>query len=204
MCNTRFVSTPPQSPPVIGDAILSAAYDSLCQVGASKLTIQRLADQANVSRMTVYRRFGDLDTVLRKVMTAEIVHAVAEAEAASTDAETARQRIGTAGAQVVSELATHPVFRSILSNDAQAVLPLLTERFGSGQSVLRDHVAAHLATGMASLGGDGSVREADPTELAFMLVMACQSFVLSAQLVSENVANPAAHIQALIEGWLKP
>ena len=134
MCNTRFVSTPPQSPPVIGDAILSAAYDLLCQVGASKLTIQRLADQANVSRMTVYRRFGDLDTVLRKVMTAEIVHAVAEAEAASTDAETARQRIGTAGAQVVSELATHPVFRSILSNDAQAVLPLLTERLGPGQS----------------------------------------------------------------------
>lgn len=184
------------------DPILRAAHELIVESGVSKLTVQAVARRAGVSRMTVYRHHANLDGIIRNLMTAEIGAIIASARDAVAGAADVRAGVTAAVVHVVRELSDHRLFRSVIETDASVLLPLLTTRFGSGQSLLRDQLRDFLRAGMTRFGGDGSVSDVDPEELAFMMVIACQSFVVSGFVVEQHVDDVGAHLERLVSRWL--
>src|SRR5881392_4266992 len=53
------------------DAYLDAARDAILAVGGSRTTLTDIARRAGVSRMTLYRRWPDTQTLLADLMTRE-------------------------------------------------------------------------------------------------------------------------------------
>ncbi|MET1073986.1 MAG: TetR/AcrR family transcriptional regulator [Umezawaea sp.] len=48
----------------VRDAVLSAVYDELAEVGYPNLTVDNVAGRAGVHKTTVYRRWGSVDAIL--------------------------------------------------------------------------------------------------------------------------------------------
>ena len=73
------------------DRLLDAARECVLAVGVRRTTVTDVARRAGVSRMTLYRRFPDLEAVLAALMTREFGRLVAEAADRSAGT-TARER----------------------------------------------------------------------------------------------------------------
>ena len=72
----------PEDAPSPDDAYLDAAREAILAVGWSRTTLTDIARRAGVSRMTLYRRWPDTQTLLADLMTREWGHVV---EAASVE-----------------------------------------------------------------------------------------------------------------------
>src|SRR3954449_10774453 len=75
------------------DGYLDAAREAILAVGWSRTTLTDIARRAGVSRMTLYRRWPDTQTMLADLMTREWGHVVERAVGEATDGS-ARARIG--------------------------------------------------------------------------------------------------------------
>ena len=60
--------------------MLDAARECVLAVGVRRTTFSDVARRAGVSRMTLYRRFGDLEALLSALMTREFGRLVAAAQ----------------------------------------------------------------------------------------------------------------------------
>ena len=66
----RLASTEFEAAPT-GDELLDAARACVLAVGVRRTTFSDVARRAGVSRMTLYRRYPDLDALLAALMTYE-------------------------------------------------------------------------------------------------------------------------------------
>ena len=71
------------------DAYLDAAREAILAVGWSRTTLTDIARRAGVSRMTLYRRWPDTQTLLADLMTREWGHVVESAAVESAGVEEA-------------------------------------------------------------------------------------------------------------------
>ncbi len=188
------------------DPIVEAAMEVLAELGPTRMTMAEVARRAGVSRMTVYRRYRSLDALVSAVLTAEIADVLTEIAARSRPAGSARDRVVAQSAAMVEALIDHTLLQRVLAVDPQSLLPLLVERIGSGQRMLRDYVAEALRAGMASQGGDGSVRDGDPRLLALTVVTIAQPFVVGSKPLRTQYP-PDALLQefaSAIDAYLTP
>src|SRR3954449_7915646 len=74
------------------DALLDAARACVLAVGVRRTTFSDVARRAGVSRMTLYRRFPDLETLLSTLMTWEFGRVVDEARGDGDGAGSCRER----------------------------------------------------------------------------------------------------------------
>lgn len=186
------------SPTVAADPILRAAYALLCEVGTRRLSVASVAQRADLSRMTVYRRHGDLDRILRTVMTAEIAHVLAPVEAAMARITPIREALAVGSARVVTALIAHPVMRSVVRSEPETLLPYLTARLGTSQVAVLAVLAERIAAGI----DEGSVGPCDPGDRALGILIACQSFVMAAQIVEAHDLDPERQVHDLVFGLL--
>jgi AcrR family transcriptional regulator len=157
-------------------AILDATRASVLDFGVRRTTLTDIARRAGVSRMTVYRRYPDLDAVLRELMTREFGATLdAMAAAAVGDGEDWRARIRRQVAVGVRELREHPLMRKIVDAEPELLLPYVLGRMGATQRYALTLLAAAVAAGQA----DGSVRTGDPEVIARGVMLAAQSFLFS-------------------------
>lgn len=157
-------------------AILDATRASVLDFGVRRTTLTDIARRAGVSRMTVYRRYPDLDAVLRELMTREFGATLdATAAAAARGGEDGRARIRRQVAAGVRELREHPLLRKIVDAEPELLLPYVLGRVGGTQQ----HALALLAAAVAAGQADGSVRAGDPEVIARGLLLAAQSFLFS-------------------------
>jgi hypothetical protein len=117
-----------------------------------------------------------------------------------------RSRVVTGALQIVDTLGEHTLLQRVLELDPQALQPLLVERIGSGQRLLRDALADALAQGMAGRGGDGSVRDGDPRLMALSIVAMAQPFVVWRRPMSAEhpTGELLAELRRAIDGYLQP
>ena len=171
-------------------------------VGLKRTTLADVARRAGVSRMTVYRQWGDLEAIVSALLTSELVALVQECGAAVQALPTARERLVEAGVRTVELLVHHPLYRRVLDLDPELLLPLVVDRFGSTQRAVIALVAEHVSQGQR----DGSVREGDPGLLATCLLLTAQSFVFSARVVESDHKSDAvgAELRLLLDGYLRP
>ena len=166
---------------------LDAARDCILDVGWKRTTLTDVARRAGVSRMTIYRTWPDMQTLLADLMTREwagIVTAAPEAGGDAVDPE----RVAAGVVAAVRELRANPLFRRILDVDPDLVVPYLLDRRGRSQDLILDALAARIATGQEQ----GNLRAGDPVLVARTVLLAAQGFALSAHtMAGEGVTEQA-------------
>jgi AcrR family transcriptional regulator len=181
------------------DALLDAARASIVAVGWRRSTLTDVARRAGVSRMTIYRRWPDMQTLLADLMTREWSVLVEEADTAGAPAE----RIAGGVASTVAALRENELFHKIVHVDPELLLPYLLDRRGRTQ----DALLALLEAGISEGQQDGSVRAGDPTMLARSVLLAAYGFALSAPTMAGDgldVGTFDAELRKLVERYLRP
>lgn len=184
------------------DPLLTAARACILEVGLRRTTLADVARRAGVSRMTVYRQYGDLSAIVAALLTDELLGLLDQAREQVATLPTARERLVSAGVRVVAELAVHPLWCKVLDLDPELLLPLVVDRFGSSQRAAVDQVAEQVEQGQR----DGSIRAGDPQLLATCLLLTAQSFVFSARVIAaEHKSDQTGpELRRLLEGYLRP
>jgi AcrR family transcriptional regulator len=158
------------------DRLLDAARACVLAVGVRRTTVTDVARRAGVSRMTLYRRFPDLEGILAALMTREFGRLVAAAAEQAAGATT-RERVVAMVTHGSRALAEDPLFVRLLDVDPELLLPYVTH--------------------------DGSVRaDAPPEVLAAALELIARGFVLASH--GELGLDPWAELARAIDGYLRP
>jgi AcrR family transcriptional regulator len=176
--------------------LLDAALACVLDVGLRRTTLADVARRAGVSRMTVYRHYPDLDTLVGALLTRELTRVLDEVEVQIRLLPTARERLVEAAVRVVERMESHPLYRRILDLDPELLLPLIVDRFGSTQRAAMARIAELVRAGRE----DGSIRAVDPDLAATCVLLTAQSFVFSARLVEASALTELRH---LLEAYLR-
>jgi AcrR family transcriptional regulator len=180
------------------DRLLDAARACVLAVGVRRTTLTDVARRAGVSRMTLYRRFPDLEAVLAALMTREFGRLVADA-AERADGTTTRARVVAMVVHGSRALAHDPLFVRLLDVDPELLLPYVTRRLGGMQKLAVAAGAEVLAV------QDGSVRtDVPPAVLSAAIELIARGFVLAAHGELEPGLDPWAELRHAIDGYLRP
>lgn len=187
-------------PPRLDDvAVLDAALHCVLAVGVRRTTLTDVARRAGVSRMTLYRRWPDLDTLVADVMTRELLAVAGDGLASpGLDRPTLVQRV----VAVAEQLREHPLIRKIVDVDPELLLPYLLRRRGRSTDAFLEQVVA--AVGRAQAGG--TVRAGDPAVLGRFVLLTAQSYVLSVGAVAGDAPAERlpAELHELLDRYLRP
>jgi AcrR family transcriptional regulator len=178
------------------DPVLDAAQASVLAVGVRRTTMTDVARRAGVSRMTLYRRFPDVTSILQELMTREFAGLIEDGRSASWGDQ--RERLVRGAVAGVRALGAHPLFVRLLDVDPELLLPYLTQRIGTFQGMLREAFAAQIGAGIA----EGSIRAGDPASMAGTLELTLRGFLFAAR--AEDPARDLDELERLLDGWLRP
>jgi AcrR family transcriptional regulator len=181
------------------DLALDAARQSILDVGWSRTTLTDIARRAGVSRMTIYRNWPDMGSLLADLMTREWTGLVQ----VGTTGGDALARLVANGVATVRAIRTNPLFTRIIELDPELLLPYLLERPGRSQRLVVEVIADQIRTGQAA----GEIRKGNPQLLARSIVLACHGFTLSAHtMVAAGVTERQLdkELAALLESYLRP
>ena len=183
-------------------ALLDAARASILAVGWRRTTLTDVARRAGVSRMTISRRWPDMQTLLGDLLVREWGGLI---DTALLDPDTAQasglQRVGRGVVATVGALRENPLFVKIVEVDPELLLPYVLDRLGRNQ----EHVLELLSAAIRAGQDDGSVRAGDADLLARSLLLAVQGSVLSARTMPESLRGPLdAELALLVERYLAP
>jgi AcrR family transcriptional regulator len=167
-------------------AYLDAARACILDVGWRRTTLTEVARRAGVSRMTIYRAWPDMPTVLGDLMTREwgevVARAVTEADAALAGSPTAADRLVAETVATIRALRENELFVRIVELDAELLLPYLLTRRGRSQQAIAEMTAGRIREGQA----DGSIRAGSPVVLSRALLLLAHGFVLSAHTMVDH------------------
>lgn len=182
--------------------LLDAARDCVLAVGLRRTTLTDVARRAGVSRMTMYRKWPDMATLMADLMTREwsTLAVTSDAEAVG---DTARERIVDSMVRGARSLRWHPMFRRIVELDPEVLLPYLVDRRGSVQDAILAQTVAALRKGQPA---DGSLRAGDPALLGRTALLTVHGFVVSAATMTDEVSEEAldSELRLLLDRYLRP
>lgn len=184
------------------DRYLDAARECILATGWTRTTLTDVARRAGVSRMTIYRTWPDMQTLLADLMTREWGGVVAEV-ASTVSGAAPRERLSLGISRTVTALRSNDLLRKIVEVDPELLLPYLLRRRGRSQDNILGVVEPLIAEGQA----DGSVRVGDPTLLARSILLAAHGFTLSAETMADDghaVEEYDEELRLLLERYLTP
>jgi AcrR family transcriptional regulator len=184
------------------DRLLDAARESVLSVGVRRTTLAEVARLAEVSRMTLYRRFPDVRSLLAELMTRQFGALLGREYRLVEHLPVARRRLIEGAVGSIRALAEDPVMRAVLDLDGEVLMPYVVQRSGRVQLLADQFLAAQVVDGHA----DGSVREGDAGTQARALRMMLQSFVLSLRTSPDDVPVTALldELDRTLEAGLRP
>ncbi|GAA4629042.1 TetR/AcrR family transcriptional regulator [Actinoallomurus vinaceus] len=184
--------------------MLDAARDCVLAVGVRRTTLTDVARRAGVSRMTIYRRWPDVSTLVADLMTREWAGVVAPV-APPADGGPVRPRAVEALVAGVAALREHPLFLKILEVDPEILLPYLLQRRGTSQDAMLRAFEKTLRAGHR----DGTIRAGNPARQARAVLLIVQSFAMSGHIVTDG--GPALspedfdeELRQILERYLAP
>jgi AcrR family transcriptional regulator len=166
------------------DTVLDAARDCVLAVGVRRTTLTDIARRAGVSRMTLYRRWPDVRTIVADLMTREWV-GLGDSLQPPDDGRPVRPRFVSGLVTGVRTFRDHPLLRKIIEVDPELLLPYVLDRCGASQLVFLELFEEALRAGHA----DGTVRRDHPARQARAVLLVVQSYVLSAPTMLDD-ADP--------------
>jgi AcrR family transcriptional regulator len=162
------------------DSYLDAARDALLDLGWSRTTLTEIARRAGVSRMTLYRAWPDMTSLLADLMTREWAQVLTVSTAEDRRVRVVESVIGS-----VHALRANDMFVRILELDPERLLPYLIERSGRVQDLLIGFLAEGIREGQAV----GEIRAGDPETIASAILLQAQGFALSAHVFAPTDAR---------------
>ena len=180
------------------DVLLDATHKCVLMMGVRRTTLTDVAREAGVSRMTLYRRFPDVRSLVAALMTREFGALLGEVGPGGT----ARARLVSGAVGTVRRLLANPLMAAVLDRDAELLLPYIVERLGATQRIAEQFLRVELAAGHE----DGSVRDGDLDVQARTLLLMVQSFVLSVRPAIADLDPDAVfdELATMLEGALRP
>ncbi len=180
------------------DDYLDAARACILDVGIRRTTLTDVARRAGVARMTLYRQWPDMQTLMSDLMTREWVQ-LAAAAGASPERFGPRE-IAESIVRTITAIRENDLFQKIVTVDPEFLLPYLLVRRGRTHDSIVQAIAGAIAVGQA----DGLVREGESQVLAAGIIVAAQSLVVSAQIMSDLVDQQTlnAELVTMIERYL--
>src|SRR6478609_4408238 len=163
------------------DGYLDAARACILDVGWRRTTLTEVARRAGVSRMTIYRAWPDMGSLLGDLMTREWVGIAAATQVAAADTTTP-EGIAEAALATVRALRDNELFVRIVELDPDLMLPYLLDRRGRSQEALVEILAAEIASGQEA----GTIHGGDPVLMARGLMLAGQGYVFSALTMTDE------------------
>lgn len=179
---------------------LDAARESILAVGWSRTTLTDIARRAGLSRMTLYRRWPEMNALLGDLMTREWV-ALVDLHDDVPQSENHLDRLIGAITSTVRALRANELFVRIIELDPQMLLPYLLERPGRSQELVLELLVAEITAGQHA----GQVRSGDAHLLARSVLLAAHGFTLSAQTMTDADRSPEAfdtELALLLRGYL--
>ncbi|MEW2448209.1 TetR/AcrR family transcriptional regulator [Streptomyces parvulus] len=192
--------------PSDNDAVLDAVRDCVMAVGVRRTTMTDVARRAGVSRMTLYRRWPDVRSLVGDLMTREWIAVATGAIPDPVTGGGTRARVVAGMVAGVEAFRAHPLFRKIVDVDPELLLPYVLDRRGASQEALLGLLTDALGQGHA----DGSVRRAHPARQARSVLLVVQSFALSLRTMTDEddaeltSAAFLAELRAILERTLTP
>ncbi|GGY08937.1 TetR family transcriptional regulator [Streptomyces tanashiensis] len=162
--------------------MLDAARDCVLAVGVRRTTLTDIARRAGVSRMTIYRRWPDVRSLVGDLMTREWITVAAGAMPPSDEDRPERERIVEGLVAGAVAFRAHPLFHKIIDVDPELLLPYILDRRGASQ----DALLGLLHTALEDGHEDGSVRRVRPDLQARSLLLVVQSFTLSLRTMTDD------------------
>lgn len=160
----------------VGDRILASAASCVRDFGVERVTLAEIARRAGVSRPTVYRRWPDTRSILASLLTDRIVGAWRAAPSRAAGREALVARI----VEVVRRLRRDELILTVLRSDPELAMVYIADRLGASQQILIDMVATELRKAQEA----NTVRDADPRQLAAMVLLITQSVIQSGRIVA--------------------
>lgn len=160
---------------------LDAARESILAVGWSRTTLTDIARRAGLSRMTLYRRWPEMNALLGDLMTREWVALVA-LQGNAPQSDNHLERLVEGITSTVRSLRANELFTRIIELDPQMLLPYLLERPGRSQLLVLDILVSEIEAGQQA----GEVRAGDANLLARSVLLAAHGFTLSTQTMIDE------------------
>lgn len=182
----------------LGDRILEAAATCVRDFGMERVTLAEIARRAGVSRPTVYRRWPDTRSIVASMLTDRIVGAWRATPARAAGREALVARI----VEVVRRLRRDDLIVHVLRANPELAMVYIVDRLGTSQQMLIDMVADELRKAQEG----NTVRDADPRQLAAMVLLITQSVLQSGQIVHPILghADLDAELAHALNGYLCP
>src|SRR5205085_12607115 len=156
--------------------------------------------RAGVSRMPVYKRFGDLDAMVRALMTREFGSRI-EWIAREREWRHGRERIVALLVRAARQLPANPLFRKVRASEPELLAPYVLQRLGGTQRIAPDLITRGIAEGQR----DGSIRAGDPGPMAAAALLIAQSSVFSASTIDTESLDALLHgLERALKGLLAP
>ncbi len=178
--------------------IMDAAYELFVTFGLRRTTIEDIAKKAGVGRPTVYRRFGDKDSIVQAVLTREsrrMIVSVGEQVMGITPVENLLVRSFVLGIQAV---ARHPLTQRLLESEPEVILPYLTLKAGP----LIDIGMALISNFIHAMQQEGKLTGMN---VEYMLEILGRLFISIAITPSQRLrADDEASLEKLAEEFLLP
>ncbi|MFF4835453.1 TetR/AcrR family transcriptional regulator [Streptomyces sp. NPDC001315] len=164
------------------DPVLDAARDCVLAFGVQRTTLTDVARRAGVSRMTLYRRWPDVRSLVGDLMTREWIDVASRAMPQRRPGRDMRGLIVDGLVAGVAAFRAHPLFRKIIDVDPELLLTYVLDRRGASQEALLSLLADALTEGHA----DGSVRRTHTGRQARAVLLVVQSFTLSLRTMTDE------------------
>jgi AcrR family transcriptional regulator len=110
----------------IEDRILDAALVQFQRLGVKKTTIEDVARQAEVDRVTVYRRIGSREDLVRAVTAREVQGVLTELRELPGQHDSIESVVAAVFVTVVTRWRTHPLVERMIALEPGRLLPQLT------------------------------------------------------------------------------
>ncbi|HEX2576310.1 MAG TPA: TetR family transcriptional regulator [Aquihabitans sp.] len=184
-----------------GDAttarILDAAHEQLLDVGLRRSSVEDIARRAGIARITVYRRFGGRDDLIRAVLLREgrrLLEAVDLAVAGIDDPD---EQLVEGFTAILAATRSHPLLHRLLELESDTTVASMTTHGGPVVALGREHLVGHLLR-----SGRGGLDEGDARVIAEILVRLTLSFVLTPDSVV--ALDTDHHARAFARRFLLP
>ncbi|MCX4965990.1 TetR/AcrR family transcriptional regulator [Streptomyces sp. NBC_00654] len=159
----------------LSEQILDAAREQFITFGLRRSTVDDVAKRARVSRVTVYRRIGNKDSLVSACLLREYRRFVVEVDDAVAALPTIEDRLVEGFTAVLKHIREHPLVGGLLRLEPEIMLPFLTLESGPAFLAMRGYVAGRLRQVRRAEGRP----ESDPTPVAELMVRITVSFLLN-------------------------
>lgn len=188
---TALVTGLPEVPEPSLDPFLDAVAQVFARYGISHSSVPDVARLMGVSRATVYRRIGTIDSAVRLLIARELNTILSEVASRLSGRMAGPDEIIDVLVWIGEYSRDHGVLQTVLRSDAEMIGPLLTQHFSAMVGRVSESVRPLLSAAMDS----GLIARRDPAMIADWLARL---------LISIGVAPPGVELKQFFDQVVRP